>query len=72
MSQAPAHQYEWWDHIFILHALKVGLAGVLALFFAEALRLEFPPVVPHGPQSAAFHNRLTSIGFGRLPTHSDR
>jgi hypothetical protein len=42
MSQAPAHQFEWWDHIFILHALKVGLAGVLALFFAEALRLEFP------------------------------
>jgi len=25
-----------------LHALKVGLAGVLALFFAEALRLQFP------------------------------
>ena len=28
--------------------------------------------ISHGPQSAAFHNRLTSIGFGRLPTHSDR
>jgi uncharacterized membrane protein YccC len=42
MSQAPAHQFEWWDHIFILHALKLGLAGVLALFFAETLRLQFP------------------------------
>ncbi len=34
MRQAPAHQFEWLDHIFILHALKVGLAGVLALFVA--------------------------------------
>ncbi len=42
MSQAPAHQFEWWEHIINLHALKVGLAGVLALFFAEALRLQFP------------------------------
>jgi len=42
MSQAPAHQFEWWDHIFILHALKVVLAGVLALFVAEALRLQYP------------------------------
>jgi uncharacterized membrane protein YccC len=42
MSQAPAHQLEWWDRIFILHALKVGLAGVLALFVAEALRLQYP------------------------------
>jgi hypothetical protein len=42
MSQAPAHQFEWWDHIFILHALKVGLAGLLALFVAEALRLQYP------------------------------
>ena len=42
MSQAPAQQFEWWDYIFILHALKVGLAGVLALFFAETLRLQFP------------------------------
>ena len=33
---------EWWDHIFMLHALKVGLAGVLALFVAEALRLQYP------------------------------
>jgi hypothetical protein len=22
MSQAPAHQFEWWDYIFILHALR--------------------------------------------------
>jgi hypothetical protein len=117
MSQAPALQFEWWDHIFILHALKVGLAGVLALFFVEALRLQFPqwslftvmvlvsptidwvrlpqriPVriqvdgsapielrvgqtvslaISHGLQAAAFLNRLTSIGFGRFPTHSDR
>src|SRR5580704_59064 len=42
MNQAPAHQFEWWDHIFILHALKVVLAGVLALFVAEALRLQYP------------------------------
>jgi len=42
MSQAPAHQFEWWDHIFILHALKVVLAGLLALFVAEALRLQYP------------------------------
>jgi uncharacterized membrane protein YccC len=42
MRQAPAHQFEWLDHIFILHALKVGLAGVLALFVAEALRLQYP------------------------------
>src|SRR5271165_1277825 len=46
MRQAPAHQLEWsdqWsDHIFILHALKVGTAGVLALFVAQALRLQYP------------------------------
>ena len=28
--------------------------------------------ISHGPQSPAFHNRLTSITFGRLPTQSDR
>ena len=28
--------------------------------------------ISHGPQSAAFLNRLTSIGFGRLPNHSNR
>ena len=28
--------------------------------------------ISHRPQSAAFHNRLTSIGFSRLPTPSDR
>src|SRR5260221_11722273 len=42
MRQAPAHQFEWLDHIFMLHALKVGLAGVLALFVAQALRLQYP------------------------------
>jgi len=42
MRQAPAHQLEWSDHIFILHALKVGTAGVLALFVAQALRLQYP------------------------------
>ena len=42
MSQAPAQQFEWLDQMFILHALKTGLAGVLALFVAEALRLQYP------------------------------
>ena len=42
MSQAPAHQFESLDHMFILHGLKAGLAGVLALFVAEALRLQYP------------------------------
>ncbi len=28
--------------------------------------------ISHGPQSAAFLNRLTSIGFGRLPNRSNR
>src|SRR6476660_3447392 len=42
MSPTAARQLEWWDRIFILHALKVGLAGVLALFVAEALRLQYP------------------------------
>jgi uncharacterized membrane protein YccC len=42
MSPTAARQLEWWDRIFILHALKVGLAGVLALFVAEALRMQYP------------------------------
>jgi uncharacterized membrane protein YccC len=42
MSPTAARQLEWWDRIFVLHALKVGLAGVLALFVAEALRLQYP------------------------------
>src|SRR5215469_10775203 len=29
-----------WDHFFILHASKTGLAGVLSLFVAQALRLQ--------------------------------
>jgi hypothetical protein len=37
MSRAPTRQFEWWDRIFILHTLKVGLAGFVALFVAEAL-----------------------------------
>jgi uncharacterized membrane protein YccC len=40
--QAPARQLEWLDQMFILHGLKAGLAGVLALFVAEALRLQYP------------------------------
>src|ERR1700746_2535840 len=35
-TQKPAS-----DHIFILHAVKTGLAGVLALFVAQALRLQY-------------------------------
>jgi len=42
MRQAPGQQFEWLDRIFVLHALKVGLAGVLALFVAQALRLQYP------------------------------
>jgi hypothetical protein len=38
MRQAPAHQFEWLDHMFILHALKVGLAGVLAPRFETTFR----------------------------------
>jgi uncharacterized membrane protein YccC len=41
MSQAPVHPFEW-DEIFLLHAVKVALSGVLALFCAEALRLQYP------------------------------
>jgi uncharacterized membrane protein YccC len=42
MRTAPTPPFQWPDHIFILHGLKVGLAGVLALFVAEALRLQYP------------------------------
>jgi uncharacterized membrane protein YccC len=42
MSQALARPFESLDHMFILHGLKAGLAGVLALFVAEALRLQYP------------------------------
>jgi uncharacterized membrane protein YccC len=34
------------DHFFILHALKTGLAGVLSLFVAQALRLQYPEWAP--------------------------
>ncbi len=30
------------DHMFILHGAKVGLAGILALFIAQSLRLQYP------------------------------
>jgi len=72
MRQAPAHQFEWLDHIFILHALKVGLAGVLALFVAEALRLQYPEwslftvmvlmVVHYYPGSIALKSLFRFVG----------
>jgi uncharacterized membrane protein YccC len=34
------------DHFYILHALKTGLAGVLSLFIAQALRLQYPEWAP--------------------------
>jgi uncharacterized membrane protein YccC len=40
-TQKPAS-----DHIFILHAVKTGLAGVVALFIAQALRLQYPEWAP--------------------------
>jgi len=40
-TQKPAS-----DHIFILHAMKTGLAGVVALFIAQALRLQYPEWAP--------------------------
>jgi hypothetical protein len=36
-----AHQFERSDHIFALHGLKLGIAGVLALFVAQTLRLQY-------------------------------
>jgi uncharacterized membrane protein YccC len=72
MRQAPAHQFEWLDHFFILHALKVGLAGVLALFVAEALRLQYPEwslftvtklmVVHYYPGSIALKSLFRFVG----------
>jgi uncharacterized membrane protein YccC len=41
--QAP---HGWLDRLFVLHALKTGLAGVLSLFVAEALRLQYPEWAP--------------------------
>src|SRR5260370_33032780 len=72
MRQAPAHQFEWLDRISMLHALKVGLAGVLALFVAEALRLQYPEwslftvttlmVVHYYPGSIALKSLLRFVG----------
>ena len=39
MRRVPGQRFEWLDSAFVVHALKVGLAGVLALFVAQALRL---------------------------------
>jgi uncharacterized membrane protein YccC len=45
-SEASAQQLQWKDRIFVVHALKVGLAGVLSLFVAQALRLQYPEWAP--------------------------
>jgi hypothetical protein len=45
-SEASAKQLQWLDRIFVVHALKVGLAGVLSLFVAQALRLQYPEWAP--------------------------
>ncbi|MFZ0502566.1 MAG: FUSC family protein, partial [Chthoniobacterales bacterium] len=45
-SEASAQQFEWKDRISVVHALKVGLAGVLSLFVAQALRLQYPEWAP--------------------------
>jgi hypothetical protein len=31
-----------WSNVQLLHGLKMGLSGVLALYLAELLRLQFP------------------------------
>jgi uncharacterized membrane protein YccC len=46
LQRPPGQQSEWLDRIFVLHALKVGLAGVLSLFVAQALRLQYPEWAP--------------------------
>ncbi|MBV8970330.1 MAG: FUSC family protein, partial [Verrucomicrobia bacterium] len=46
MRQAPGQQIEWLDRNAVLQALKVGLAGVLSLFVAQALRLQYPEWAP--------------------------
>jgi uncharacterized membrane protein YccC len=72
MRQLPAQQSEWLDQIFILHALKAGLAGALALFVAEALRLQYPEwsafnvgtlmMVHHFPGSIALKSLFRCVG----------
>ena len=39
-------RYEWLDRLFVPHALKTGMAGVLSLFVAQALRLQYPEWAP--------------------------
>jgi uncharacterized membrane protein YccC len=46
MRQVPQQQLQWLERIFVVHALKVGLAGVLSLFVAQALRLQYPEWAP--------------------------
>lgn len=46
LQRAPGQPSEWLDRIFVVHALKVGLAGVLSLFVAQALRLQYPEWAP--------------------------
>jgi|GEM_PF-4702124 len=46
MRQAPGQQLQWSDRVFVVNALKVGLAGVLSLFVAQALRLQYPEWAP--------------------------
>src|SRR5258708_9914700 len=72
MRQAPGHQFEWWDHFVILHALKMGLAGVVGLFVAEVLRLQYPEwslftvttlmVVHYYPGSIALKSLFRFVG----------
>src|ERR1700757_4906561 len=45
-SEGSAQQLQWLDRIFVVHGLKVGLAGVLSLFVAQALRLQYPEWAP--------------------------
>jgi uncharacterized membrane protein YccC len=46
LQRAPGQPSEWLDRIYVRHALKVGLAGVLSLFVAQALRLQYPEWAP--------------------------
>ena len=46
LQRAPGQPSEWLDRIFVLHALKMGLAGVLSLFVAQALRLQYTEWAP--------------------------
>jgi hypothetical protein len=50
MRQAPAYEFES-DDIFVVRAVKMGLAGVVARFVAEALRRS----TPSGPRSSLWY-----------------